>query len=448
VVLRSMRFRITAIATVVVGLVLLGVAAALVASQDRQLIANLDTSLRQRADDIVALLVDDVPAELGAGGTGALAQLVAADGSVAAASANLIGRPAIEVGLSDSAEDRIRSVSTLTIEDDDDSFRILSRSLELATAPYVLHVGASLEAVGEASEALTSSLAIAIPFVVVLLAGLIWLLVGRTLRPVEAIRAEVAAIDGNHPDHRVPVPGTGDEIALLAGTMNLMLERLAHAATQQQRFVADASHELRSPLTRMRSELEVDLLTVRDTERVRLESIRDEVVGLQQLVEDLLHLARTDAGEQHIEPVLVDMDDIVFEAARTAQAHGRLTVDLSGVSGAQVHGDRSQLRRAVQNIVDNAERYAVGRITISLIEVSGWAQLTVADDGPGIPDADRDLVFERFGRLDDSRNRRSGGTGLGLAIAREIVRRHGGDIDLVAAGGPGATFVMRLPLAV
>lgn len=442
-----MRFRITAIATVAVALVLLGVSVVLVVAQHRQLTANLDTSLRQRADDIAALIAGDVPSELGAFGSEAFSQLVSTSGAVVAASANIAGRPALAVVPPGIGAEQIRSVTGLEIEEDDDTFRVLSRTVTIAGSRAVLHVGASVESIGDATEALTSSMAFAVPLVVVVLGALIWLLVGKTLQPVEAIRSEVDSIGGDDLERRVPVPHTGDEIAALADTMNRMLDRLEQGVAQQQRFVADASHELRSPLTRMRSELEVDLRTAADVDRVRLESIRDEVVGLQQLVEDLLELARSDAGEQATNMVNLDLDDIVIESARLLQGGARVDVDMSGVSGAQVRGDRNQLRRAVQNVLENAARHATSRVTLSLQEASGVAQLAITDDGPGISPHQRELIFERFGRLDSSRNRQSGGSGLGLAIAREIVRRHGGVLELAESSGPGATFVMRLPLA-
>ena len=443
---RSMRFRITAVATIAVALVLVGVSVALVVSQQSQLTSNLDTSLRQRADDIAALVSADVPSELGAADSEAFSQLVS-EGAVVAASSNIAGWPPLDVAMSGIGTEQVQSITGLAIHEDDDTFRVLSRMLTVAGSPSVLHVGASVESVGDSTEALSSSLAVVIPLVVAVFATLIWLLVGRTLQPVEAIRSQVDAIGGDDLSRRVAEPPTGDEIASLAGTMNLMLDRLEQGVADQQRFVADASHELRSPLTRMRSELEVDLRTASGGDQARMESIHDEVVGLQRLVEDLLHLARSDAGEQAINSALVDLDDIVLESAHLLQANGRIEVDMSRVSGAQVRGDESQLRRAVQNVADNAERHASSRVTLSLQEVSGAAVLSIADDGPGISAAQGDLIFERFGRLDSSRNRQSGGSGLGLAIAREIVRRHGGDIELVATERPGATFIMRLPLA-
>jgi signal transduction histidine kinase len=311
------------------------------------------------------------------------------------------------------------------------------------------------EDVDEATGALAGTLAVAVPVVVVALGGLIWWLVGRTLRPVEDIRAEVARIGGRDLHRRVPEPPSDDELGRLARTMNQMLARVEGATRRQQRFVADASHELRSPLTRMRATLEVDLA---HPDRADLpathRSVLEETVGLQHLVDDLLRLARSDAalpgepgGPGEPGEDLVDLDDVVLRLTRRHRADGRVTVDTGGVGAAQVVGDRAQLARAVANVVDNAVRYAASTVTLWLAEQGGEAVLAVADDGPGIPAADRERVFERFTRLDDARGATTGGAGLGLAIARDIVRRHGGTITVDPSPHPGARLVIRLPVA-
>jgi signal transduction histidine kinase len=244
----------------------------------------------------------------------------------------------------------------------------------------------------------------------------------------------------------VPEPAGDDEIARLAHTMNEMLGRLEDAIARQQRFVADASHELRSPLTRIRTELEVDLAGSDSADlRATHESMLEEVVSLQQLVDDLLHLARADAaaGRERTEPV--DLDDLVLREARRVRATGRVEADISGVTAAEVVGDPKQLTRAIRNLVDNAERHAAGRMKLTLAEVDGATLLTVSDDGPGIPAGEHERVFERFGRLDEARTRGTGGTGLGLAITREIIERHGGTITVDSSDRNGARFIVRFP---
>jgi signal transduction histidine kinase len=262
----------------------------------------------------------------------------------------------------------------------------------------------------------------------------VWVLVGRTLRPVERIRAEVSSIGLDELGRRVPVPAGDDEIARLAATMNEMLERLDGAHRRQQRFVADASHELRTPLTRMRTELEVP---GGDPDALR-RSVLDDVVTLQRLIDDLLVLARRDAGASTATRP-VDLDEIVLEEARAAGG-----VDVSAVSAAQVRGDPAALRRVVRNLLDNARRHATARVAVAVREDGDVAVVTVDDDGPGIPPDRRAEVFRRFTRLDDARTS-AGGSGLGLAIVDAVVTEHGGAVAIDDSPLGGARVEVRLP---
>ena len=283
-----------------------------------------------------------------------------------------------------------------------------------------------------------------VPLAVVVLAALVWLVVGRTLRPVERMRAEVASIGLAELDRRVPEPPGDDEIARLAVTMNEMLARLEHAARRQQRFVADASHELRTPLTRMRTELEVDERHPDEADPAATRrSVLEEIAGLQRLIDDLLVLARTD-GEPTRRAEPVDLDDLVLEEIRAADG-APISIDGHAVSAAQVVGDRDELRRVVRNLLDNARRHATTAVSVELTERGGQAVLVVADDGPGVPAERRDEVFERFSRLDEARSGGAGRAGLGLAIVHDIVVRHGGTVVVADAPGGGARFVVALP---
>ena len=423
---RSIRFRITALASVAVAVVLIAGGAALVLLQRNALIDGLDENLTQRADDIVGLIESgNVPSELAAGTDEGFAQLVGLDGEVLVSTPSLSGDPALPL---EPPSDSGDAFSTIEVpEVDDDLFRVLTRSVPEVG---ILHVGTTYDVVAESAATLISALAWIIPLLVLALAGLVWWLVGGTLRPVEDIRVEVAEIEATDLGRRVPQPGTDDEIDRLAATMNEMLSRLETSVERQQRFVADASHELRSPLTRLRSELEVDMAEAAHAQqRAVLRGLLEEVLGMQVMVEDLLFLARSDAGQASIGFQSVDLDDLVLEEAKRIQSHQRVEVDLSAVSGAQVIGDRSQLVRAIRNLMDNAERHAASRMELSLQESDDEAVLVVADDGPGIPDQEAGRIFERFTRLDEARTAGAGGTGLGLAISREIVERHQGCFD-------------------
>jgi signal transduction histidine kinase len=334
----------------------------------------------------------------------------------------------------------------IDLRDGEGTYRVLSVSLPDGE---VLHLGINLDDVRESTDALQRALAAAVPVVAIVVGGILWWFVGRALRPMEAIRAQVAAIGPDALDQRVPVPATGDEVTRLARTMNDMLDRLERSSDQQRRLVADASHELRSPLARMRAELEVDLAHPDGADLVAThQSALDEVVGLQHLVDDLLDVARperADGGAGPLEPV--DLDDVVLRAARRVRAAGRVSLDTIGVGAVQVVGDASRLDRMVANLLDNAVRHATTAVSVGLRDDGAIALLVVDDDGPGVPPADRLRAFEAFTRLDEARTPGTGGAGLGLAIVREIAVAHGGSVAIDDRPGGGARVVVTLPMA-
>ena len=440
--LGTVRFRIMVTASLVVAVVLVITAFVLVGVQRRQLTQNLDIALEQRADDLVVLLMETgtIPDPLpNRNEEDTFAQVVSEDGVVLAASGNIAGQGPVAGAPPGGA--LFRTVDD-AYPDDDDPFRVLSSRVVLHGRLVVIHVGANADDVTDASGILTVSLMATVPIVVGLIAVLVWWLVGRTLAPVDEMRTEVDAIGGSDLHRRVPEPPGDNEIARLARTMNQMLDRVEDASVLQQRFVADASHELRSPLTRIRTELEV---AARDDEETR-RSVLEDTVELQRLVEDLLHLARADAGVAVAQQEPVDLDDLVLRAARRLKANGRVKVDTSNISAAHVLGDADQLTRALRNLTDNAERHARSSVAFSLLEADGAARLSVTDDGEGIPPNMRELIFTRFARKDEARSRSSGGTGLGLAITKDIVERHGGTLVLDTAFEHGTRLVMELPL--
>jgi signal transduction histidine kinase len=441
---RGIRFRVTVVAVGVLTLILVLGGVVLVAFQRSSLTTTIDEALMQRADDLTALVTSDGDLEdtFPAGAGEGFAQLVTADGTVLASTPNLNDADALPVEIPVEDSDLIRTISSL--EGDDDSFRVLTRPME---EEAFLHIGAEFDVVAEAAESLIGLLAVVLPLLILASAGLIWWLVGKTLSPVEEIRSEVAEIKPNQLHRRVPEPGTGDEVDRLAVTMNEMLSRLQSSIERQKRFVADASHELRSPLTRIRTALELEGCMGNPVTAGDEQDLLEDVIEMQRLVEDLLYLARADEGAA--EPVLqaLDLDDLVITEAERIRASNRVEVDLAGVSGAHVNADPVQLRRAVRNVLENAQRHARQQIAVSLIEQAGEALLTVADDGPGIPESDSERIFERFTRLDESRTAETGGSGLGLAIARQIVHSHGGSLRLASSETAGANFELRLPIA-
>jgi signal transduction histidine kinase/uncharacterized glyoxalase superfamily protein PhnB len=405
--LASPRFRITAGATIVVGLVLVATATWSVSTQRRALTDVIDDRVQQQADDITALvsagtIEEPLAREYDDDG---LAQLVAGNGEVVAASPNVAGDAAVAEPPPQGDRQRVSTVDDLPLGDRGAEFRLLSRRVAGPDDTYVLYVAGELDDVNESVAVLTRNLALAFPGVLAVVAAIIWFVTDRALRRVEA------------------------------------------AHERQQRFVGDASHELRTPLTSIRSELEVDLAhpDQRDL-RATHRSVLDETVRLQRLVDDLLYLARSDARVGEKRRDAVDLDEIVLEEAKAARARRGIDVDTGGVSGAQVVGDGDQLTRVVRNLLDNAERHARSRVVLTLGEDGDRVVLTVTDDGPGIPAEQAGRIFERFARVDEARGRDEGGSGLGLAITHEIVTRHGGTITVDLNHGSGARFRVRLPL--
>jgi signal transduction histidine kinase len=275
-------------------------------------------------------------------------------------------------------------------------------------------------------------------------AGLVaWRAIGAALRSVEALRRSAEEITGAAPAvaARLPVPEGRDEIHRLAVTLNGMLDRLEASRARQREFVADAAHELRSPLTNMRTQLEVAqrLGTAADWPAVS-EDLLADTTRLSRLVDDLLLLARADdsarlSGQRPTSDRVgpVELGALARDVANRAAS--RVPVTVAADDPVWTVGDEDELRRVLANLVDNAIRYARTRVVIGAVVDRERALLTVTDDGPGIPPGDRERAFERFTRLDDSRTTDTGGAGLGLAIVRELVRRHGGAVRLADAEG-------------
>jgi signal transduction histidine kinase len=299
----------------------------------------------------------------------------------------------------------------------------------------------SVGEVNRTVHSVTDALLLGVPALVAAIALLTWYLAGRALHPVEAIRAEAASITGTTIHRRVPEPDSGDEVGRLARTMNEMLDRLEDSSIRQRQFVSDASHELRSPVAAIRAQLEVALRRGDEADWPQVaRRVLDEDDRLEGAVSELLELARVDeAAPEHVD---VDFDDLVLEEAGRVRA---VPIDTAHVSGGRVVGDRRQLQRLVRNLLDNASAHARGQVAASVITDDGSVWLVVDDDGPGIPAADRERVFDRFTRLDEGRERAGGGAGLGLAMVRSIAEGHGGAVAIADAPIGGARFVVRLP---
>ena len=435
----SVRLRITVVAAVLIALAIGIAAIALVALLRASLIEAADDSSRTRAHELTVAakkgLLTDVIANIAEEG---VAQVVADDGKVLAASENVQGElriSTVEPRRGDPVKLIIRDAPD---EDETEDYRVWAVRGDGVTA----YVGTSLEDEREVILDLTRFMFIGLPLLVTLFAAGTWLMVGRTLRPVEDIRTEVAAISHQRLDRRVPAPPSNDEIGRLVRTMNDMLGRLEDASNRQRDFVGNASHELRSPLAAFRTQLEV---AAAHPDGVDWPSLAVDLLGdsnrMETLVQDLLFLARED-GEDTRPMKPVDLDDIVLEEVARLRSTCHVEVHTEAVGGAPLLGHGDDLAWLVRNLLDNACRHASSRIDVTLRTTDGHVELTVADDGPGVAPEDRPRIFDRFYRADPVRN--TSGTGLGLAIAASVTEAHGGSID-VHDGDPGSRFVVTLP---
>ncbi|MGU3435949.1 sensor histidine kinase [Actinomycetes bacterium M1A6_2h] len=330
---------------------------------------------------------------------------------------------------------------------EDDDFWVTATGTTSPSGAVTVLVGADREPVEKVVETVAVLLAVGGPLVIALVALATYRLVGSALSPVERIRTRVSSISTGQLAERVPVPESKDEIARLATTMNEMLTRLEAGQAVQRRFVGDASHELRSPLSTITAALELaasrpDLL---DDELID-EQLLPEARRMGQLIEDLLLLARADENASAPAHVDVDLDDVMYAEISRIKSSSSLKVT-SSITPVRVVGDRGALGRVVRNLVDNAMRHADSCIRLECATVDGLAKVIVEDDGPGIPADDRTNVFGRFVRLDTPRARESGGSGLGLAIANEIVTAHHGAIEIMdPPSGRGTRVAVTLPV--
>jgi len=408
---------------------------------------NVDTTLELRGSDLGQLLEDGAPPPSLAteDPEDAFAQILDRNGRVLAASANVEGAQAL-------VDRAPGSYFTWTDNPIDDAPLRVHTLRTSGDDPVTILVAATLEDVDETLAVTERGLLLGLPLLLGLVAVTTWVVVGKTLQPVEAIRTEVAEIGGSDLHRRVPQPADDDEIGRLAATMNSMLRRLEEASERQQQFVSDASHELRTPIATIRHELEVAFSGDGTDWRNVAAEVLDEDLRMQRLVDDLLWLARHDQDDESRgagrarRQSLVDLDEIVDAEARRRRADPSPRVDTSGIGAGQVRGSADELRRVVRNLLDNACRHAGERVAVRLTAADGSVVVHVDDDGGGVAPEDRSRIFERFTRLDEARARDEGGAGLGLAIAAEIIRAHGGSLGVsVSPVLGGARFTVGLP---
>jgi signal transduction histidine kinase len=438
----TVRARTTSVAVIVVAAALVVAAVAMVVLLRRSLAADVGDAAQLRAQAVADGLVSvaqnfGIPA---AEDDEEFVQLLDANGRVVSSSSNLEGAPAV----APLRPGESRVLDSVSLEDN--PFLAVAISAKRSSGSLTVIAGRTLESVSESTHAVVRLLIIGLPILLLVVGATTWLVVGRALRPVEAIRSEVEAISTAELHRRVPDPPGKDEISRLAATMNRMLGRLEEGQARQRRFVSDASHELRSPVTTIREHAEVALAHPDGTRVEELaQVVLEEDIRLQRLVEDLLLLAKIDEGTLQLRTAPVDLDDLLFEEAERLRRTSALRTSVAGVSAGRVSGNPEQLRKLIRNLTDNAARHARSTIALSLKDGRGGTLLAVDDDGDGIPPAERERIFERFVRRDEARDRDSGGSGLGLAIVVGIAAAHGAAVTVLDSPLGGARFEVRFP---
>ncbi|MDX6239830.1 MAG: hypothetical protein QOG10_4645 [Kribbellaceae bacterium] len=448
----GVRGRSTAAAFVVVAAALAIGAAVLLLLLQRALIASVADAADGRAAEVAGQVEDEgqsgLPKDLRENTMPSqLIQVVDQQGRVIARSSARAGEKPLTTLRPPSGQVVSNEVGKMPLLDDDNPYLILARGADYEGARFTVIVASSIETQRDTVSTVAEYLLVGYPMLLLFVGGATWVLVGRALRPVEQIRSRVHGIGTGQLAERVPVPRTGDEIARLAVTMNEMLDRLQAGQETQRRFVADASHELRSPIATMMAVL--DVVVADDTGQAwqELRQVMEaETDRMRRLVEDLLLLAKADDDGLRMNRSDVDLDDLVDAEIRRLRSAGGPAVQAE-VPAVRVSGDAAKLSQVIRNLADNAVRAARGTVRFTLAERGGTAIVVVEDDGDGVPAAERSRVFERFVRLDASRDRGSGGSGLGLSIVQEVVRGHGGTVEVTDSALGGARFVISLPVA-
>ncbi|MBC7291053.1 MAG: HAMP domain-containing histidine kinase [Actinotalea sp.] len=445
---RSLRTRLTVLTAGLLCITLVVGALTLTTVLSRTRVSELDDIVRERAATTAELVAtDSLPDALPVEEPGEIVQVLDAEGLVVAsspsASRTLPVLPPEEVARLRAATATAGVVSPTSASAYDGQARVAVVPTTWRGEPVTVVATMPLAEVQGLLRALSLSLVGVVPTLTGILAVAVWLVLGRALHPVERMRAAAAQVARVGGPGSLPVSPADDEIAALARTLNDMLDRLETASSRQRRFVADAAHELRSPLATLRASLEV---AKEHPGAYRSDELAEDLVGevlrMQGLVDDLLLLARVGSAPRAREEV--DLADVVRDAVGGSGAVLRRPDVAVAVAGAgEAVGDAPALGRVVRNLVDNAVRHAASRVQVTVRPGS----VTVDDDGAGIATQDRERVFERFVRLDDAREREAGGSGLGLAIVREIAREHGGDVTLDASPLGGLRARVEIPTA-
>jgi heavy metal sensor kinase len=448
------RVRVAAAFALAMAVVLAGTGWFLYARLGSHLEHALDAELRVRAQDLAALVREPDGSLDAAGGARLVergesyAQLIDATGNVVDSTKPLGRVPLLSTRELRSTRRAALVVDRHSVPGLDEPSRLLATPIERSGRRFVLVVGVTRQDRAETLASLRDELLIAGPIALVLASLAGYMLAGLALRPVESMRRRAATISAETRGERLPVPTTRDEIERLGGTLNAMLERLEDALQRERDFVADAGHELRTPLALLRTELELALRHGESAGELR-EAVRrssQEVDRLTQLAEDLLLIARSDRGRLQLQRETLNVSTLLAAVAtrfswRADDAGRALTVDAP--PGLSVEADRLRVEQALGNLVDNALRHGDGTVTISATEVDGAVSLQVGDEGAGFPEEFVARAFERFSRPDQSRA--FPGSGLGLSIVKTIVEAHGGTAHAANSAAGGFEVALTLP---
>jgi two-component system OmpR family sensor kinase len=418
-----------------------------------ELDATINSGLRSRASDVAAL-VREADSGLGEGSrrlvapTESFAEVLDANGRVSDSSSAVGGRDLL------SAAELHRALRAPIFFDRgplpglQDHSRLLAVPVDArGLSGRVVVVGTSTAARDDSLGDLLQLLLVGGPVALILASLAAYGVAAAALHPVEAMRARAAEVSTAHPDQRLPVPPTRDEVARLGTTLNEMLERLGEAFEHERAFVADASHELRTPLAILRTELELALAAGRSPDELRsaLASAAEETDRLTQLTEDLLTIAQTERGDLPLRLARTDLAETLTGVkrrfSRRAEDAGR-SIE-AGPAAFELDADRLRLDQAVGSMVDNALRYGAGQIDVTASLEDGTIEIHVLDRGQGFPEGFLERAFERFSR--GSTSNRDGGSGLGLAIVQTVARAHGGEAHAANRAGGGADVWLTLP---
>jgi signal transduction histidine kinase len=436
----SVRVRITALASLFVLLVSSVGSVALVLAISHSLSNSLIASARQDAAAINAQLARGVSPAAAAttGRNDVVVQLLDSSGKVVASDHPQRLNVPLLTGPGIRKSEIVPGVH--------DRFTVVARKASPGQSVALIIVGRSTEQRDETRAETAGLLAVSVPLTVAVLALIIWFSVGRALRPVEVMREQADQITATHLPGRLAVPAGDDEIPRLARTLNEMLDRIEEGHRLQRQFVSDASHELRSPIAVIRQAAEISQA---HPDRIGAEQLAADVLHesarLENLVTALLTLAKLE-GEAAGPVETVDVDDLVFtEVSRLRTVERRVQVDVSEVGAGRSRGNPVLLAQVIRNLLENAVRHASGVVRVGLHQDGEVTSLTVDDDGNGIPAEQREVIFERFVRLDEARARDDGGSGLGLAIVASIVQAHHGSVRAAESPSGGARFEVILP---